>query len=186
MRHTMISGLAILSTALFAHSAVAQSDFYVSGAIGNTNADIALGGLNRAEDDDSFFAFGGGYEFNDNFAVEVAYQDFGTRSGQTDCPPGFACLIVPLRTEADVAAFSVSLVGSFPISDELDGYGKLGLTSWDVEFDSISSAFDESGEDLHYAVGLRWSFEDQWNVFAEYTQVDLDLDTFSIGIRYNF
>jgi hypothetical protein len=171
---------------LFSHIAVAQSELYIFSAIGNTDADVAFGGQNRANDDDRSFTFGGGFEFNGNFALEAAYQDFGSQTGQTDCPPGFSCLIVPLPTEADVAAFSVSLVGSFRISDRLDGYGKLGLTGWDVEFDGISSAFDDSGEDLHYGVGLRWSFEEHWNIFGEYTKVDLDLDTISMGLRYDF
>ncbi len=129
---------------------------------------------------------GGGYKFNRKVSLEAAYQDFGRQTAQTDCPPGIFCLVVPLRTQADVTALSVSLVGSFRISDRLEGYGKFGLTRWDVEFDGISSAFDDSGEDLHYGVGLRWSFEDHWNIFGEYTRVDLDLDTFSIGIRYDF
>ena len=176
----------MLSISLYSHSAVAQSAFYIFGAIGNTDEDVTLGGQNRVNDDDSSFMFGGGYEFNENIALEAAYQDFGTQAGQTDCPPGFFCLLVPLLTKADVAAFSVSVVGGFRISDRLDGYGRLGVTSWDIEFDGISSAFDDSSEDLHYGVGLRWSFAEHWNIFAEYAQVDLDLDTFSIGLRYDF
>lgn len=186
MRHTVVSGLTILSMGLIAPISAAQSDFYIFGAIGNSDSDVSLGGLNRVDDDDSSFMLGGGYEFNENFALEAVYQDFGNQAGETDCPPGFFCLIVPLSTEADLTALSVSLVGSFRISDGLDGYGRLGLSSWDIEFDGISSAFDDSGEDLHYGVGLRWSFEEHWSIFAEYTRVDLDLDTVNIGIRYAF
>jgi opacity protein-like surface antigen len=168
------------------HIAVAQNDFYIFGAISNTDADVALGGLNSIDDDDSSFTLGGGYEFSEYLSLEAAYRDFGNQAGQTDCPPGFACLIIPLLTEADVTAFSVSVLGSFRITDTLDGYGRLGVTRWDVEFDGISSAFDDSGEDLHYGVGLRWSFEDHWKIFAEYTQVDLDIVGVSVGIRYGF
>lgn len=186
MRHTAISGLAILFMSLLSHIAVAQSDFYIFGAIGNADADVALGGRNSVEDDGSSFMLGGGYKFSENFSLEAAYLDFGKQNGQTDCPPGFACLLIPLRTEADVTALSVSVIGSFRISDTLDGYGRLGVTSWDVEYDGISAAFDDSGEDLHYGIGLRWSFEDHWKVFAEYTQIDLDIDSVSFGIRYDF
>lgn len=84
--------------------------------------------------------------------------------------------------KVDAAALSVSFVGSFQIKDRLDGYGRLGLTSW--EFDGSTSVFDDSREDLHYGIGLRWSFDEDWKIFAEYTRVDLDLDGANVGIRY--
>lgn len=177
---------AALLLCVCSHPAAAQDGLYLFGAAGNADSDVGLGGQNRTDDDDSSYMFGVGYAFTENVSIEGAFHDFGSHASQTDCPPGFACLVVPLLTQADITAFSLSLVGSYPLNDRWDVYGKLGVTSWDVEFAGISSAFDDSGEDLHYGAGLRWSIDDRWKLFAEYERVDLDLDGLSIGIRFDF
>ena len=176
--------IGILLLALFSELAVAQGAFYLFGAFGNTDSDVALGGLNRVDDDNSSYALGAGYAFTRNISLEGAYQDFGSHNGQTDCPPGFACLVIPLLAAADMAGISLSLIGSFQLTERLDVYGKVGFVSWDIEFNDISSAFDDSGEDFHSGIGLSWSIDDSWKVFAEYVKVDLDFDTASIGVRY--
>lgn len=189
MRHAIISEFAILSLSLLSHAAVAQSGFYLFGTIGNSDADVALdvaGVLERRVDsDDDGFAFGVGYEFHENFSLEAGYQNFGNHAGTTKCTASICPIILIASEKVDTAALSMSLVASFRISGQLDGYGRLGLTSWELDGD-LSSDFDESGEDLHYGAGVRWSFDDHWKIFGEYTRVDLDLDTVGIGIRYGF
>ena len=176
----------VLFLALFSGNAIAQSDFYVLGAFGTTNSDVALGGMNYVDDNDSSFALGAGYAFSANFSVEAAYQDFGVQDGETDCPPDFFCLTIPLTTQADISGISLSLVGSVPLTDKLDAYGKIGFASWDIEFDGISAAFDDSGEDVLYGAGLRLSIDDHWKAFLEYQKLDLDLDTANVGLNYRF
>ena len=183
-RLSIVAGVLIL--ALFSDTAVAQSGFYVYGAFGNTDTDVSLGGLNRVDDDNSSFALGAGYELTRNISLEGAYLDFGSHDGETDCPPGITCLVIPVSAQADLTGISLSLIGSIPLTDSLDVYGKVGFVSWDVDFEGISSAFDTSGEDLLYGAGLRWSIDDHWKVFAEYGRVELDLDTASIGVSYHF
>ena len=176
----------VLLTSLLTGTANAQSNAYVLGAIGNTNADASFGFLNRLDDDGSSFKLGVGYAFTPNVAVEAAYQDFGSHDGETDCPPGFACLVIPVSARADLTGISVAVVGSLPLSDMLSAYGKVGFISWDVEFEGFSSAFDTSGEDLLYGAGLKLSLNDSWKLFAEYEQTDLDLGTAEIGVSFHF
>ena len=176
----------VLIVALFSDVAAAQSGFYVYGAVGNTDSEITLGGLNRVADDNSSYAIGAGYAFNRNISLEGAYLNFGSHFGETDCPPGFTCLVVPVSAGADLTGISLSLIGSLELTAGLDVYGKVGFVSWDIDFTGISSAFNASGEDLLYGAGLRWSIDDHWKVFAEYGKVELDLNTASIGVRYHF
>ena len=183
-RMSLASGL-LLAT-LFAGTAAAQSNAYVFGAIGNTDADVALGGLNRVDDDNSSYKLGAGYAVTSNISLEIAYQNFDRHNGQTDCPPGFACLVIPVAARADLTGVSLAVLGSVPLSDRFSAYGKLGFFSWDVEFEGFSSAFDDSGEDLLYGVGLRWSIDDSWKVFAEYERVELDLDSAQLGVSFHF
>jgi opacity protein-like surface antigen len=180
----IVAGVLVL--AFFSDTVVAQSGFYVYGSFGNTDTDVSLGGLNRVDDDNSSYALGAGYALTRNVSLEGAYQDIGSHNGETDCPPGLTCLVIPVSARADLTGISLSLIGSIPLTDRLDVYGKFGFVSWDVDFKGISSAFDTSGEDLYYGAGLRWSIDDHWKIFAEYGRVELDLDTASIGVSYHF
>jgi predicted porin len=186
MTKKMAVAIMVLIVALFSEVAAAQSGFYVYGAVGNTDSEITLGGLNRVADDNSSYAVGAGYAFNRNISLEGAYLNFGSHFGETDCPPGFTCLVVPVSAGADLTGISLSLIGSLELTARLDVYGKVGIVSWDIDFTGISSAFNASGEDLLYGAGLRWSIDDHWKVFAEYGKVELDLNTASIGVRYHF
>jgi OOP family OmpA-OmpF porin len=175
-----------LVLALFCDTTVAQSNFYVHGSFSNSNTDILLGGLNHVDDDNSSYALGAGYAFTPNVSLEAAYRDFGSHNGETDCPPDFTCLIIPVLTKADLTGISLSLIGSIPLTERLDMFGKVGFTSWNVDFDGISAAFDDSGEDFLYGAGLRWSIDDRWKVFAEYERHDLDLNSAAIGVNFYF
>lgn len=184
MRHTMISVFVILSLGSFCHPAVAQHHAYVLGAIGNGDLGVRFDPATLVRGDRRGFALGGGYEFGKHLSLEGAYEDFGRQTGRIQCPPGIPCLLVLYDPAVDFTAVSLSAVGSFPISGRLDGYGKLGLTRW--RLDGQAAVFDDSGEDLHYGVGLRWSITDKWKAFAEYNKVELDLEGVSIGMRYGF
>jgi OOP family OmpA-OmpF porin len=178
----------VLMLAILSDTAIAQSDFYVFGTVGNANSDISFNAQNRIDGDNDSYALGAGYTFNRNFSLEAAYQGFGSQNATTDCPPDFACsgLVLPLLTTADLTAYSLSVIGSIPLTDRFDVFGQVGIVSWDVDYKGISSAFDTSGEDLIYGAGLRWSIDDHWKVFAEYGRVELDLDTAGIGVSYHF
>lgn len=178
----------IVMLAILSDTAIAQSDFYVFGAFGNTNSDISFNAQNRIDGDNDSYELGAGYTVNRNFSLQAAYQVFGSQNATTDCPPGFACagLVLPLRTKADLTAYSLSVIGSIPLTDRFDVFGQVGIASWDVDFKGISSAFDASGEDLLYGAGLRWSMDDHWMVSAEYEKVELGFDTAGIGVSYHF
>lgn len=183
-RRPLVAGICLL--ALCGNAAAANNNFYILGAFGNTNSDVAAGGINRVDDNGGSFSLGAGFTFSQHFAIEVAYQDFGSQYGETDCPPFYACLVIPVTTQADMTAVSLSVTGGLALSDSLDGYGRVGFARWDLSFDGISAAFDDSGEDLLYGAGLRWTLDDRWKIFAEYARVDLDLDTASLGVNYRF
>jgi opacity protein-like surface antigen len=189
MLHNKLAiGAGVLILAMLSNTAIAKSNFYVFGTFGNTNSDISFNAQNRIDGDTDSYALGAGYTVNRNFSIEAAYQRFGSQDATTDCPPGFACagLVIPLFTKADLTAYSLSVIGSIPVTDRIDVYGEVGIASWDVDFNGISSAFDTSGEDLLYGAGVRWSIDDHWKVSGEYGKVDLGFDTAGISVSYHF
>jgi hypothetical protein len=185
-RLSIIAG--VLMLAILSDTAVAQSNFYVFGSFGNTSFDISFDAQNRIDGDHDSYKLGAGYVVNRNLSLEVGYHDFGNQYARTTCPPGFSCieLVLPLLTKADSTAYSLSVVGSIPLTDSFDAFGKVGIASWDVDFKGISSAFSASGEDMLYGAGLRWSMGDHWKVSAEYEKVELGVDIVGIGVSYYF
>lgn len=183
---SMATTVGFLLLVVVSNTAIAQGHFYIIGAFGKANSDAALGAANRVDGDDNSYLLGAGYALSRNVSVEGAYLDFGEHSGDTGCPPEFFCLTIPLATQADLTGIALNLVGSVPLTDKLEVYGKLGVLSWDIEFAGISSAFNDSGEDVLYGAGLRGSINDNWKVFAEYVTTEVDIDTASIGVSYYF
>ena len=183
---SIVTGVLVL--VLFNDTSVAESDFYVFGKFGKTNSGITFTTENRVDSDNDSYALGVGYTVNQNFSLQAAYQGFGSHNATTGCPPGFACvgLVLPLSTRADLKVVSLSAIGSIPLTDRFDVFGKVGIASWNVDYTGISSAFDTSGEDLLYAAGLRWSIDDNWKISAEYEKVELGFDTAGIGVSYHF
>ena len=174
--------------AILSDTAIAQSNFYVFGSLGDTSFDISFDAQNRIDGDHASYELGVGYAVNRNLSLEVGYHDFGNQNARTTCPPGFSCieLVLPLLTKADSTAYSLSVVGNIPLTDRFDVFGKAGISRWDIGFDGISSAFDTSGEDLLYGAGLRWSTGEHWKVSLEYEKVELGVDTAGIGVSYYF
>jgi hypothetical protein len=177
--------IAAVLTLVVAHPAIAEAGTYISGAFGTSNSNVDFGSLNQVDGDGSTRALGIGYEFNRHISLEASYRDLGNHDGETNCPPGFACLFVPLATDADLSGISVSLIGTVPLSERWGVYARLGLMDWDIEYEGISSAFDDSDTDMMYGVGAKWSFDERWEAFVEYDRVELDVDTAILGIRFH-
>lgn len=165
---------------------MADEGVYLFAEYNSSQSDMDLSGLSRVDDDATGFLVGGGYSFGAHFALELAYQDFGRHDGETDCPPDIVCLIVPAQTRADLHSLSLSAVARFPIGERLSIYGRLGISSWDVGYDGLNSVFDESGEDLLIGAGVDGSLNERWSLFAEYRQVDIDIKSVGLGVRYSF
>jgi OOP family OmpA-OmpF porin len=171
---------------LLSYSASAEQGYYLFGAAGTSQSDVAYDIFNSVDDDTAGYTIGAGYAFNDNFSLEAAYLDFGSHRAETDCPPDLLCLVVPAPARADLSGYSIALVGNIPLGERWNFYGKAGLTSWDIEFDGLASAFDRSSDDLLLGVGLNWSLNEHWKLFAEYSGTDDELDLAGVGARYRF
>jgi len=138
----------------------------------------------------------GGYRFNENFAVEGGYTDFGTFSGLSviSAPaPGFATG----RWRA-YSPINASVVGLWPIWQQLSVFGKLGLayTHVDGEVDgptpfklSSSRAQPLLGLGLNYdfaKFGVRAEFERFNNVGDGTITGQSNIYLWSLGAQYHF
>lgn len=136
------------------------------------------------DDSDTGWKVFGGYRFNDWVALEGQFTDLGTvsvsnASGTYDGGEGS----FSGAGDADVEAFGVNAVVSWPILDMMDVHAKVGVARWSVDEsgalsitedgDFAGSASDE-GIDVTYGAGIGFTF-------LENLGVQIDWENFSIG-----
>jgi OOP family OmpA-OmpF porin len=160
-----------LTAGMAAHADV-QPGFYMGAGFGTTKVgDDAFG--SSVDDSDTGFKVFGGYDFNQNFAVEVSYFDLGEASGSfEDIDFG------RIDFDAGISGFSASAVGTLPVSDMFSVFAKLGFASYDVDahvtvagFGSGSGSTSES--DMVYGVGGALGFG-QFGLRLEYEAINVD------------
>jgi OOP family OmpA-OmpF porin len=187
-----------------------QTGWYIGGALGFAETDIDQNRINQffdqagldvrqlsVDDDD----FGGslffGYQFNTNWALEAGYLDFGERTlkfaGQTNDVPTYFDLAEHIYPQSGNGA-SVSLVGSWPISESIKLSAKVGYFDWSgdyVTFDAQGrQGSDEiSGGDLLLGGEINYRLSQKTQLFLGYQKVKLSRDNndmWSLGLRYYF
>jgi hypothetical protein len=136
------------------------------------------------DDSDTGWKFFGGYRFNDWVALEGQFTDLGTvsvsnASGTYDGGEGS----FSGAGDADVEAFGVNLVLSWPLFDLMDVHAKVGVARWSVdESGSISTDLDgilsasasDEGIDVTYGAGLGLTL-------FEHLGLQVDWENFSLG-----
>lgn len=120
----------------------------------------------------------GGYEFNENFAIEGAYTSLGAAEA--------AALSGPERAKLEGSAFSLAVMGSVPLNDAWALFGKFGMSRWDVEA-SLTNGFgdtysaDDDGNDPVYGVGIKW-IEGNYSLRLEYERYEVGLADSTDGL----
>jgi OOP family OmpA-OmpF porin len=184
------AGLVILGMAsalAFAPPAMAQdAGFYIGGAIGQADFQDACEDISAVftscDEKDSAWKVFGGFQFNRNLAIELAYGNLGEVSVSG---PGVSATV-------ETTVWDLMAVGSFPIMDKLSVYGKLGLFRADLEGRSnVGVSADDSETGLTFGIGFRFDITRNLGVRTEwqrYNEVDgeLDADVLSIGLLWRF
>ncbi|MBT8132399.1 MAG: porin family protein, partial [Gammaproteobacteria bacterium] len=161
-----------------------QGYFLVSA--GKTDADFRTTSADAVQGDDTSFELGVGFAFNENFAIEASYQDFGEPDGFAGCPPDVLCIaIVPFAREpVSLNGWSAALRGAVPLTGSLSAFGKIGFLSWDTS--ATNQGLNASGTDLLYAVGVAADLNDRVSLQLSWEQAELDIETVKLGMRFNF
>ena len=176
--------------AISAPAVAQQSDagWYIGGSYGMTTFDISgvPAGVS-VDDSDSGFKIFGGFQFTKNWGAEVGYVDFG-KAGISGSVLG-----IPFTSDVGVTAFTFAGTGTLPLSENFALLGKVGLANWDAKV-NVSTGIgagsaSESGTDMFYGIGARYSFNKNLSVQVEFEQFETDADSASmtsVGLRYKF
>lgn len=174
----------------------------VFGSVGLTIVDAT----STLDDSDTGFGLAGGYQVNRNFAAELAYVDLGETSYSANgtATDGVGTFDAGLGIEQSASGPVFSILGIVPIGERFSVFGRLGLALMSVDADVSVSIDGESASDsastdrsnMVYGIGGEFSFGERfgvrlgWDRYAEVGSDDLagevDIDLFSLGLRYNF
>ena len=166
----MKKSLALSTLLLAALAAPAHADtFYIGAGYGES--------FDRVDDplidfDESWKAYGG-FQFADNFAVELAYHDFGDASS----PP-----VADFGVDTETDGFSV---GALYVHDfgRFHPFAKLGFYRADTEGTITTIAgptfVDASDNGVMAEIGARFDVTERFAVRAGYEWFDFDDDTFA-------
>lgn len=95
-----------------------------------------------------------GFNYGDYVGLELGYYDFGSINDQIVLNPGEASV----RDTIETSGYDLSLVGRYPLNEELVAFGKIGAIRWDSTATladyPIPSKID--GDDLIWGVGLEF------------------------------
>ena len=165
--------LALSLMSVFATSQLqADSNFYIGAAVTQSYVDET--GL---DDDDTGGKFFIGYQFNNYFAIEGSYYDFGEFNDSGN--------------EFALDGYDLGVVGILPVSNRVSLFGKVGVHEWDAEASGAASGLTlgASGSDVFFGVGIDYDISNRWTIRGEiehYEVEDIDVDVASVGISFNF
>lgn len=178
-------------------------DAYVLGSIGQSSFDLnkgrldgvvtdQLGGISSSLDKaDTGYKAQAGYKFNENFAVEGGYIDFGKSTYSFTSAGGSA------NIQYKLTGINIAAVGILPINDAFSVFGKLGAISAKVDGSASGNASGTSQTTKlvpGWGIGASYNLNKQFAVRAEFEQfskvgdepVKGNINLASAGVVYKF
>lgn len=162
--------------------------FYLGAGVAHSKAqsgfcsDAAAAGFSNCDDKDAAWKITGGYQFHQNFGVELGYVDFGKYTAST-----------PGGVTAGVKAKGVELlaVAAYPFAQRFSVYAKAGLYYWKSDAFASAGAVSvdlgsDKGTDWTFGLGLGYDITRNIAARLEWQRYGKDVDMIGIGGLYKF
>jgi len=159
-----------------------------------------LGGTNCKIKDDSTFSLGIGYNFIDNVDFELRYSELGSSRSYMSVVTGIYCSPGCPQEEGPgfhykYSSLSVNTSHKIKFKEKIFGFGKLGISYFDIEKKGIGSfenfqnfpGYEDSKFELIYGLGVLYDFSGPHDLYIEFTDSGYsNLESFfSFGYKYN-
>ena len=178
--------------AMLAASQASAQGYYIGGSVGESDADDgnAIPGLitsGTVDGKDSGMKFFGGYQFNQNLGVELAYVDLG-KANYSGTFFGSPVTGGTLKT----SGFNASAVGTLPLNPSFSVFAKIGLYLWEAKARDVTGGVPFSGKDdgtdLSFGFGGAYNVTKNFSVRAEWEQYEAvdNISLLSVGVVYKF
>ena len=180
----LLIALLLTSSSVFAE----DGKFYIGASGGKSYVDgkiSALTGTANEDDDDTAWKIYTGYQWDNNFGIELHYADLGDyalsgNNGDTFVDATgttFTFIANGVKLTEEVISYGASLTYSVPLMDT--GFFvplKVGFHHWDIDYADDLTGSGEDDNDLTYGVGLAYEFNENFAIRAEYERFQLDSD----------
>lgn len=134
--------LAFLALLASAPAFAVKPGFYLGASVGGATTEASDADVEFDESDTAWKLFAG-YHFLQFFAVEAAYRDLGSPSGD----------ILGSNVKVSPTAFDVAGLVGLPVGP-VYLFGKLGVVYWDADITVDDSKFSDDGTDYEAGIGL--------------------------------
>lgn len=151
-------------------------------------------------DSDTGYGIHLGYGFNDWFAIELGFSDFGSGTDTFTLKGDIVYIVKPNDTQTlDAKGLSLAGVFSKQLGQDWSVFGVLGVTAMDYK-NTVSGGFSEqsgsllardsySDQGLLYGLGASYRLSEQVNLRADVRRNDVGdfkLDSLGLAIEYRF
>jgi hypothetical protein len=143
---------------------------------------------------DVSFNFVAGWMFNQNIGLEVGYVDFGTATDDLGLPDSCAnrgCSSRQWTSTIKRDGFQLFLIGSLPLNDSIDLFGKAGVINWDADYAGYERSAlyasgpqlgtqntrqdgSDDGTDMAAGFGVNLRTDSPFSLRADFTYYDFD------------
>lgn len=138
-----------------------DSGLYVGGNYGYLKVD-GDGDDNDFDDNNDVWQGLVGYRFNEFFAIEGGYTDFGSYGSS--------------YANAETDGYSAAVKGILPLTDQIEFFAKAGQLWYETDYSVAGFKGDSDDEALFAGAGLNFKLSEQLLLNAQYTWYDTSLD----------
>ncbi|MDB4068821.1 outer membrane beta-barrel protein [Pseudomonadales bacterium] len=206
---TLVTVLSVAAGSAFAGDWYALGSFGQSKVDGNAASEVnaelidaGVTGLSSSFDDkDTSYKLQLGYSFTPNFAVEGGYIDLGKfQYSAAFTGPAVGSAVA----EVKAAGINLGAVASYPMNDQFEIFGKLGIINAKVEASATASGggvtlsenISETKVKGYWGVGAAYNFNKQLGLHLAWERFnklgddektgESDVDLVSLGLKLSF
>jgi len=112
-----------------------------------------------------------GFNYGEYAGVEIGYVDFGTVNDRVVVAPGESA-----NDAINTWGYELALVGRYPLNQELDAFGRVGMIRWDSEetLETYPLPNKKDGDDLVWGIGLDFRGSGRFSVRVQADFMDID------------
>jgi len=174
---------ALLALALLPLNAAAADSFYVGANIGSASLDDEIDGV-AVDADSTSYRLVAGWRFNEYFAIEGGYHDFGDFEQDLDIGG------IPSAIKLSADGFTIGANGNIPIGEKFSVFGRGGWFFWNgtAEINNVTQASPEDAN-LFLGVGATYAVGKHFRLIGDWTRYELDIansEVISLGFQYGF
>lgn len=184
MLKQLVVALAVATPAL----ALAQQGpyFTIGGAFGSVDLSEIDAGATRTDDEVQRVVIGGGYQLNENLALEAAYLTNVENTVDTG----------PVTQTLDHEGLQLAVLAYIPFTAQFSVFGKVSANYLNVEYEAPLTKLDDTGMHLGAGAGLAYQVSDELGLRATFERLmitdignssgDFDVDQVALSLNYSF